>query len=325
VRVRPAAILGDRSVTRRIGVLLALLIVSATLVSCGKTDAIRKSSDACFPTRSLAVGTSHVSMDDVSGRRTYLLHVPSGYDGTTRTPVVVLFHGLGGNSAAVAESTRMTKLSDKAGFILVVPQGLGKISRWDFRSAPSAKDSDLGFAKRLVTSIRSSACVDPHRIYAAGFSNGSALTLALACQGTTGFAAYAAVAAPYFNSTCKSAPPASIIYFHGSADKVVPFGGGNTAIGPLPGVTSTLRSWATHDACPPRGARTTVSTHVTHFAWTGCRGGTGVDVYEVLHGGHAWPGQATGSPGRVQGVQTKEVNASELIWRFFQAHHSGGQ
>ena len=311
--------------TRRIGVLLALLLTCATLASCGRTDAIRKTSDACFPVRSLAAGTTHVTMDDVSGKRTYLLHVPVGYDGTTRTPVVVLFHGLGGNSAAVAASTRMAKLSDQAGFILVVPQGLGKVSKWDFRSPPTAKQSDLGFANRLVKSIKTTACVDSHRVYAAGFSNGSALTLALACEGTTDFAAYGAVAAPYFQESCNSAPPASIIYFHGTADKVVPFAGGNTAVGPLPGVTSALQSWATHDACPSRGAQTTVSAHVRHFAWTGCRDGSSVDVYEVMNGGHAWPGQTTGSPGRVQGVQTQEIDASQLIWKFFEAHVSGGQ
>jgi polyhydroxybutyrate depolymerase len=311
--------------TQRLGVLPALLLISAVLTGCGTTDALRHSDDACSPTRSLAAGTSQVSMDDKTGKRTYLLHVPPGYDGTTRTPVVVLFHGLGGNSAAVAESTRLIKLSDRAGFILVVPQGLGATTHWDFRSPPTAKQSDLGFANRLVTSIKSSACVDPHRVYAAGFSNGSALALALACEGSTSFAAYAAVAAPYFDASCNSAPPASIIYFHGTADKVVPFDGGNTAVGPLPGVITTLQSWASHDACPPRGSKTTVSTHVRHFAWTGCRKGSGVDVYEVIHGGHAWPGQAGGSPGRVQGVQTQEVNASELIWRFFEAHPSGGQ
>ncbi len=264
-------------------------------------------------------------MHDPSGARTYLLHVPPGYDGTTRTPVIVLFHGLGGNSAAVAHSTRMMTLADQAGFILVAPQGLGATSKWDFRSPPTAAPSDLGFADRLVKSIKRNACVDKHRTYAAGFSNGAALTLALACKGTTEFAAYAAVGAPYFNESCNSAPPASIIYFHGTADKVVPFAGGDTAIGPLPGVISALQGWVTHDACPPRGSRTTVTAHVRHFDWTACRKGAGVDVYEVLRGGHAWPGQASGSPGRVQGVQTQEVNASELIWRFFEEHDSGGR
>ena len=311
--------------TRRLSVLLALLLTCATLASCGKTDALRQSGDSCFPTRQLASGTTFVSMDDVSGKRTYLLHVPTGYDGTTRTPVVVLFHGLGGNSAAVAGSTHLVELSDQAGFILVVPQGLGAISHWDFRSAPTDEHSDLGFANRLVTAIKRTACVDNHRVYATGFSNGSALTLALACEGTTDFAAYGAVAAPYFDESCKSAPPASIIYFHGTDDKVIPFGGGDTIIGPMPGVITALQGWATHDGCPSRGAKRSVSTHVRHFAWTSCRGGTDVDAYEVLNGGHAWPGQATGSPGRLQGVQTQEVDASDLIWRFFEAHVLGGQ
>ncbi|MCW2799049.1 MAG: hypothetical protein JWQ70_521 [Aeromicrobium sp.] len=311
--------------TRRLGALIAVLLTCATLVSCGKTDALRQSSDACFPARSLATGTTYMSMDDVSGKRTYLLHVPPGYDGTTRTPVVVLFHGLGGNSAAVAGSTHMVALSDKAGFILVAPQGLGKLSRWDFRSPPTATHSDLGFANRLVTSIKRSACIDPHRVYAAGFSNGSALTLALACEGKTDFAAYGAVAAPYFDKMCTTAPAASIIYFHGTADRVIPFGGGNTVIGPLPGVITALQGWAGHDGCASRRADTTVAPHVRHFGWSSCRGGSSVEAYEVINGGHAWPGQATGSLGRVQGVQTQEVDASELIWRFFEAHVSGGQ
>lgn len=305
--------------------MLSLILICATLAACGSTDALRQSSNACFPARSLAAGTTRVSSDDISGQRTYLLHVPPGYDGTTRTPVVILFHGLGGNAAAVAESTRMAKLSDQEGFILVSPQGRGRISQWDFRSVSTRQHSDIGFVDRLVDTIKRDACVETQRIYAAGFSNGSALTLALACKGATDFAAYGAVAAPYSDASCDKARPASIIYFHGTADKVVHFGGGGTAIGPLPSVIPALQSWATHDACPPRGSTTTVSTHVRHFAWTSCQGGTGVEVYEVLRGGHAWPGQTTGSPGRVQGVQTKEVDASELMWRFFAAHSSGGQ
>lgn len=279
----------------------------------------------CVSPRPLSPGTTTQKIESGGHSREYLLHVPPGYDGTTRTPVVMMFHGLGGDPETVVEATGMDERADADDTILVVPLGRGKQPQWTFRTPATDPDSDLAFVKDLVRQIRTEGCVDPSRIFAAGFSNGSALSLALACDGSTKFAAYAAVAGPYYEAECDDAPPASIIYFHGTADTTVPFGGAKTVIGRLPPVNDTMSKWATRGRCPSSGATTTADDEVHHFAWRGCKGGTEVDIYAVVGGVHGWPGGGPMSPGRTSRTKDSPVDATALLWEFFKEHPAGGQ
>ena len=309
--------------------LLALVAIAALLAvglaSCGKTEAIREPHDECVPGRSLPTGSSQRTIESGGQLRHYLIHVPPGYDGSTKTPVVLLFHGLGGTPQGVIDTTSMATLADKHNTILVAPLARGRVTEWDFRTPISKPTSDLAFVRNLVKEVKSEACVDASRVYATGFSNGSVLALALACDGTTKFAAYGAVSGPFWNDSCRGAPPASIIYFHGLRDKVVPYAGADTVIGPLPPVNDVMASWAAHDSCPAASATTTVSQHVRHFTWKSCKDRSDVNVYVVDNGGHRWPGGKPYPSGRVSGVMTQEIDASTLIWRFFEQHTAGGQ
>lgn len=309
--------------------LLVLAVIAALLAagvaSCGKADTIRKPRDECAPARSLPSGSTERTIDTGGQQRRYLIHVPPGYDGSTKTPLVLLFHGLGGTPQAVIDTTSMDTLADKNNAILVAPLARGRITEWDFRTPISEPTSDLAFVRDLVKGVKAEACIDSSRVYAAGFSNGSVLALALACDGTTKFAAYGAVSGPYWSDSCRSSPPASIIYFHGLRDKVVPYAGAKTVIGPLPPVNDVMASWAAHDSCPAASATTTVAQHVRHFTWTKCKDGSDVNVYVVDNGGHRWPGGTPVPSGHVSGVMTQEIDASALIWRFFERHTAGGQ
>jgi polyhydroxybutyrate depolymerase len=311
---------------RRLLVLAAIMALLATgVAACGKTEAIREPGDECAPGRSLPTGSTQRTIESGGQLRHYLIHVPPGYDGSTKTPLVLLFHGLGGTPQGVIDTTSMSALADKNNTILVAPLARGRVTEWDFRTPISDPTSDLAFVRDLVKELKSDACVDSSRVYAAGFSNGSVLALALACDGTTKFAAYGAVSGPFWSDSCRQAPPASIIYFHGLKDKVVPYAGAETVIGPLPPVNDVMASWAAHDSCPAASATTTVSQHVRHFTWNACKDGSRVNVYVVDNGGHRWPGGKPYHSGRVSGVMTQEIDASTLIWQFFEQHATGGQ
>lgn len=311
---------------RRLLVLAAILALFATgMASCGRAETIREPKDDCSPARSLPTGSSQRTIESGGQHRSYLVRVPPSYDGSTKTPMVLLFHGLGGSPQAVIDTTSMGELADKGDTILVAPLARGRVTEWDFRTPISDPTSDLAFVRDLVKELKADACVDSSRVYAAGFSNGSVLALALACDGTTKFAAYGAVSGPYWSDSCRNSPPASIIYFHGLRDKVVPYGGAETVIGPLPPVNDVMASWAAHDSCPAASATTTVAQHVRHYTWSKCKDGSGVNVYVVDNGGHRWPGGTPVPSGRVSGVMTQEIDASTLIWRFFERHATGGQ
>lgn len=304
---------------------VAGVMIAAVLVACGASDdTAAVSQQQCATPRALPVGQSEQVLVSGGVERSYVMHVPKSYDPTRRTPVAVMFHGLGGDPDTVLAATEMVEQADKRGAILVVPRGRGQIAQWTFRTPITDPGSDVAFVRDLVKQVKREACVDSSKVYAAGFSNGSALTLALACDASTKFAAYAAVAGPFFEQRCATAPPASIVYFHGTADSTVPFGGAETVIGQLPAVNDTMANWAMHDRCPAAQAITKATDTVHYFGWENCRGGTSVDIYAVVGGVHGWPGGGPMSPGRTSRTKKSPVNATKVMWEFFDQHPAGG-
>jgi polyhydroxybutyrate depolymerase len=313
-------------VVRRAAIGLVIVVLAAAGIAFYGTNGgaseqqARPAPAGCQIARPLPAGTTTQEITSGGRTRTYLLHVPPTYDGNTAAPVVLMFHGLGGEPQTVVDSTGLADRADEDGTILVVPLGRGNPSEWKFRDPVGDPDSDLTFVRDLVRQLQRTACADPSRLYAAGFSNGSALTLALACDGTTRFAAYAAVSGPFYEPRCDDAPPASIIYFHGTSDTTVPFGGAKTVIGRLPPVNDTMSKWATRGRCPASKAFTTADDAVHHFAWRGCTGDTDVDIYAVVGGVHGWPGGGPMSPGRTSQTEDSPVDATDLLWTFFREH-----
>ncbi|WP_159085799.1 extracellular catalytic domain type 1 short-chain-length polyhydroxyalkanoate depolymerase [Aeromicrobium chenweiae] len=308
--------------------LASIVAVAGGLAACGAPAEPQTPSEQqsrCSTARPLPVGDSERTIVTGGRERSYVLHVPPGYRPTERTPLVLMFHGLGGDPQTVLESTEMGTMADQHNAILAVPLGRGKPSQWRFRSPISNPRSDVAFVRQLVKQLKKDACVDSSRTYAAGFSNGSALTLALACDASTQFAAYAAVSGPYYEPWCGKAPAASIIYFHGTADTTVPYRGANTVIGHLPPVNDIMAKWAKHDRCPSAGTRTRATSAVRHFSWVGCEDGTSVDIFAVVGGVHGWPGGGPMSPGRTSRTKNSPVDATALIWKFFARHPAGGQ
>ncbi|MGA9716497.1 MAG: PHB depolymerase family esterase [Aeromicrobium sp.] len=291
---------------KRWAVALALILGVVGVVHAGDpSGAVRADPTACTGARLLPTGTTAHAMQHDGQVRSYLLHVPPGYDATQRTSVVAMFHGLGGTPAKILAASGMNSLADREGFIVVAPLARGAISQWDFRTPPGDVRSDAHFTRALVAEVRSRGCIDGSRIYAAGFSNGSALVLALACDAESPFAAYGAVSGPYMAPDCARAKPASIAYFHGMRDKRVPYEGAETVIGPMPSVDDTVAQWVAHDRCPAVGATTTAIGALRHLSWRGCADGSAISVHVLRDEGHRWPGS--------------QIDASSVMWEFFQS------
>ena len=68
----------------------------------------------------------------VSGgrRRSYLLHVPAGYDPATPIPLVISIHGFAEWPAHLRAVSRWDDLADQQRFIVVYPSGTGFPRRW---------------------------------------------------------------------------------------------------------------------------------------------------------------------------------------------------
>jgi polyhydroxybutyrate depolymerase len=254
--------------------------------------------------------------------RTYILHVPPAYDGTTPLPLVLNLHGFGSSGARQARYSRFPALADAEGFIVASPDGAGSPQQWNIRRQDSLPD-DVAFIRELLAALERELCIDRARVFAAGISNGAAFAQQLACAMPRRFAAIAAVAALVYPLACTGDAPVALIAFHGTEDVCVPFDGGpvtcGSARGTVPSVEDSAQNWAGHNACNPIASRVALTDHVRTIAYSECKDETAVVVFVIQDGGHTWPGSV--AVARL-GETTQEIDATEQIWQFFRGQAS---
>jgi polyhydroxybutyrate depolymerase len=246
--------------------------------------------------------------------------VPPGYDATKPTPVVLDFHGLSMNAGSENLLSRMNAKADKAGFIAVHAEGVGAQQSWNAGvccgEAASTKIDDVAFVKTMLDELEAKLCVDSHRIFSTGMSNGGALSHRLACELSSRIAAIAPVAHVLTipAATCKPSRPVSVLSFNGTADTLVPYGGNGAG---YPSVAGTMSGWAARDGCGTTPRQISKKGDVTCVTYDGCKSGADVSLCTVQDGGHTWPG---GAPVPVLGKTTNEISATDAMWDFFVKH-----
>jgi polyhydroxybutyrate depolymerase len=251
--------------------------------------------------------------------RTYELYVPPKYTGRQAVPVVFNFHGFGSNAKQQMIYGNFRPEADRDGFLIVAPDGQDPAARHFNLTGEKGLQNDVQMVGALLDHIEGSFCVDSRRVYSTGMSDGGAMTSALACAMPKRFAAYAAVAVVFYSRGCANGSLVAIAAFSGTADPVVPFTGGrvNCCGGPsLPAPTAAMAGWAAHNGCATKRERK-IGTDVALTRWTACRGTSAVDFYVIQGGGHTWPGSI---PIPSLGRTTQTINATSVIWQFFQAH-----
>lgn len=242
--------------------------------------------------------------------RSFLLHVPAHYQSTVPSPVVFSFHGYGRSASAQHEYTDLWQLADSAGFILIEPEGWGSPQEWDLAGDYYYDGiDDLSFTTDILQEIDSQLCVDSSRIYATGFSNGAEMASLVGCRLGNVFAAVAPVSGVEYDGDCVDRP-VPVLSLQGTDDWNVPFDDAPPA----------MADWASHNGCSDTQTTTAVSASVTEQPYDGCANAD-VVLYVIDGGGHTWPGAAdyAGENGGV-GFTTHEIDANELIWKFFAAH-----
>jgi len=255
--------------------------------------------------------------------RTYLLHVPSGYQANSSEAVVLSFHGHSSNAFQQERRSGMSLLADQQGFIVVYPQGLvGPDGQTGWSTGLRGRPwvNDVLFISDLLNHLQSILCIDPLRIYATGFSNGGGMTNVLACTLAGRLAAFAPVSGSYppYPGGCHPVRPVPILEFHGTADRIVPYNGSQSR--QLPSILAWLEGWATRDGCAMGPAVFYKQVNVTGLEWTDCRGNATVVHYRIQGEGHRWPSITFKEPGGTTGTIVKALSVSALIWSFFQQH-----
>jgi polyhydroxybutyrate depolymerase len=249
--------------------------------------------------------------------RTLNVHVPKSYDPTTAMPLVLNFHGYSSNASQEDLLSQMSAKADAAGFIAIFPEGTN--SSWNAGAccgqAVTDGVDDIGFVKDILDTAASKLCVDEHRIYATGMSNGGFLSNRIGCELADRFAAIAPVAGVTGVPTCTPSRPVPVIHFHGTADTLVPYDG-NASMN-FVAVPDDFAAWGARDACTDMPSTTFTAGDVTCSSYLHCGGGAAVTLCTVQNGGHTWPG---GTPVPTLGYTTTNISATDTMWSFFQAH-----
>lgn len=281
------------------------------------------------PAAARADSAGHPRSLQVNGEtRRYFLYLPSSWHRDRPAALVLVFHGGGGRASGIAPHTGFSRLADREGFVVAYPEGVG--GRWnDGRGLPGAAHDDVGFVRVLVDSLEVELGVDPRRVYATGISNGAMFSHRLACDLPGTFAAIAPVAGALpaaLADGCAHTTPVSVLAFQGTADRLMPYGGGGVAWrrGQVLPAERSIAFWATVAGCAPNPSTTAEpdrvrdGTRVRLTSYAGCRDGRAVELYTIEGGGHTWPGGP--AAGRRVGRVTREIDATRTIWSFFAAH-----
>jgi polyhydroxybutyrate depolymerase len=297
---------------------LALLAL-ATSSACSSTDDPASSPAGAGDTRpcepsSIAEGTFDLPYEGTAFR--YIVHLPPGYDGTKRTPLVLNWHGLTSTGDQQALFSGMNPVADSSGFIVVYPDS--PTNSWNAGTCCAfnqATRDDMGFARALVDKVSADACIDSKRIYTTGMSNGAFMSYRLACEASDIFAAAAPVAGKVGIPDCAPVRPVPIMHFHGTADSLVAY-----AAPALSGegldVPGTVQKWAERDTCNPTPAVSYQQGTVTCNTYSGCKNDATVTLCTAEGEDHCWPGTAF-CP---FGAFTTDIDASQQIADFFGKH-----
>lgn len=279
---------------------------------------------------------SKASMDVAGLKRSYRTYVPKGLP--KGAPLVLVMHGSGEGPQAIRVGTGygFERLADQHGFAVVYPKSFG----FDWNDCSSIGDTavngvradDAGFLTALVDRLVGELGVDPNRVFAAGVSNGGSMALRLALEQPSRFRAVAAalanVPAPQ-NFQCRpGARTPSTLILNGTADPLVPYGGGEiNLLGLFYKGGQVLSSIASAQYLADRNAiagnpqvsltQTAQGNRVEHARWQAADGRTEVELVTLHGAGHGLPQPWARHP-RLLGPSPTEPNGPALIWAFFE-------
>lgn len=258
-------------------------------------------------------------------------------------PVVIVLHGGGGHPENAVDMSQMDVIAAREHFIAVYPGGTGgmpggRLLTWNATHCCAyARENaidDVGFIASLIDQLVASGRADPKRIFVTGMSNGAMMAHVLARELPDRIAAIAPIVGAVFGDEPPARGPVAAMIFVGQDDQNVPAAGGPLGGADKRGSLAKLRQraedhdvapdiaqadyWAKANGCASPVEASDKSGQVVEIRWEKCASGKPVQFYRVANNGHAWPG---GRAGRAEADQpTQAVNASEMMWRFFQAN-----
>lgn len=287
---------------------------------------------ALSPAAPVQAAPGHVSLHSVESdglQRWFRVSVPSGAQPGEPLPVVLGFHGGGGNALQFAQSSGLIEDCDARGVLLVLPEGTGvlggpplfTLQTWNGGGCCGyAQDNDVDdvrFVSDLLDALDAIWPHDAERVFATGMSNGGIMAYRLGAELTERITAIAPVAASNMTASAPTAP-IPVLVIHGALDTNVPFEGGvgtgisgTDFVGQVDGL---LPYFAVNRSLLDETPERIVGDAELHVL----PGLTGAPVHYWWLGdhGHAWPGGAAPvwNPGE---PVTDDLVANDVLLDFF--------
>tara|TARA_B100000965_G_scaffold372879_1_gene362894 strand:+ start:2599 stop:3471 length:873 start_codon:yes stop_codon:yes gene_type:complete len=282
-----------------------ILIIAVNFFSCDKSDSTNDLSI-------VGLSTQIISHDGIE--RQFLMYNPDSNNNESKKPLLINFHGFGGQVNQYFEWSNMRSLADSEDFILVYPQGtdLGGSSHWN--AALNGGDNksntdDLGFVEALINKLSSENLIDNKRVYAIGYSNGGMMSYALACYKSNLIAAFGSVSGYMLQTECNPSHSIPLIKLHGTNDY---YDGG----GVYNSVESTLNYWVNFNNIDSNSILETYNDNGTEIEFYNYQNQTNqiaVHHYKILNGEHIW-----------FDFNFKSSNSNKIIWDFFSKYDING-
>lgn len=257
----------------------------------------------------------------VSGgqERSYLLYVPSSYNGSQAVPLVVALHPGFSTDTAMEKLTSFDEYADKNGFIVAYPNGIKLAWNAGTCCATPMREhvNDVQFVADVVHDIASKYYIDMSRTLVTGFSNGAFLTHYIACLQPGLFTHYAAVEGTLMASPsqCQTGKPTPFLIIHGTADPRVPYNGGTFEDTYRMSVADQVSMLASRNQC--RSTQQNVFYNKSPAVCKTVDGCAGKVSYCTLSGvGHQWAGKRAAMTWLL-GPGTTEFSDSQAIMDFF--------
>ena len=180
---------------------------------------------------------------------------------------------------------------------------------------------DIDFLSNLASHLQHEYDLDSQNTYVTGFSNGGDMSYMLACEASDVFRAIAPVAGTMMEEiyTSCDTSPVPVFEIHGTNDNVTLWLGdmqNNDGWGAYYGTEDVIDFWIENNSCLrsedinlPNSEND--GSYIIHRRYYDCSEDAEVWLYEVVYGGHDWPG----SSGNF------DINANTEIWNFFNMYN----
>lgn len=211
--------------------------------------------------------------------RRYALVEPADVAADRRYPLILVFHGDGGDAMTFHDAWPFERATGKDAFI-AYPEGAG--GRWDLETTANNQDEQLAVA--IIDEVASRHPIDRERIFATGYSSGGFMANVLACHrpGLLRAISSNAGGAPYNQlekwgngyPRCPGQSPVAMLALHGERDGTVSLDSGRFS----------AEYWAYVNGCDTETVETT--GYPQCHAYRGCPAGKAVGFCSIPALGH---------------------------------------